>query len=680
MLESTASTFSPDSIWETLDLSAAWPGDWFRFRHEEQEQFLHRLVRDSPFDLNLRQVASSVEGRPLGALRFGRGKRRVLIWARQHGDEPDCTAALCLFLHNLIHRHGEQPYKTLLDELSFCVFPMVNPDGAYRFTRQNAQGIDLNRDALAEATSESRALVALKKEFDPEYAFNLHDMSARKSTGNKNLVALAFQAGPFEQGDTNNETRLKAKHVIGLMAKAVHSRAPRNLARYTADYMPTAFGDSMMRWGVSTILVEAGGWYPDLGGDEFVIRLFTLSLIAGLHAVAAREDAEPKGEAYDALPFDSGKAFADEIYTGARIFEGGALTLIAGDMALNLERRTRRIEDTKLSVGAFEGLGDLQDRLAKSRRSIEGKVVLPGIVGLAPALNFGKDMPTPGAVMPYLRAGVTTLAAAFGPFVDDRDCDRFAASLSHISPPIHMLPLERVESLEEIIRRHGMTDLAGMVVSGLTITPQQLIDFTHVYHPAHHSAVPEQEADRLIGLSIIFQGAASNRQTRFHLNFHSLDEEEAKTAHAVDPSMLKRIAEEFLRHPNQLFFSTDILEPDWHGQPMVLSRAGSRHDCAPPPNFLAHAIQRAHAEDEGAISTLISLLTYQSAKSFRLRGVGLIRVGCRADFVALPEAILDPKASGEIVPDIVVLNGQTVIDRERGIERPGAGLWHLAAD
>ncbi|MCB2156382.1 amidohydrolase family protein [bacterium] len=676
----TASVFSPDALWESLDLAAAWSGDWFRFRHEEQEKFLHRLVKESPFDLNLKQAGTSIEGRQLVSMRFGRGERRVMIWARQHGDEPDCTAALCLFLYNLITRHEEPLFKLLLDKISFCIFPMVNPDGVYRFTRQNAQGIDLNRDAVAQTTPESKALIALKDDFQPEYAFNLHDMSARKSTGNKDLVALAFQAGPFEPGDTDNEVRLKGKHIIGLMAEAARTRAPRNLARYTADYMHTAFGDSMMRWGVSTILVESGGWFPEKGGDEFVIRLFAMSLIRGLHAIANGEDAKPSGKEYDRLPFDSGKAFADEIYEGARVFEGGALNMFDGDIAVNLERRTRRVEDSKLSIGAFEGVGDLQDRLAKSRRQINGKVVLPGIVGLAPALNFGTEIPKPEAVMPYLRAGVTTLAAAFGPFADDRDCDAFAATLANTPPPIHMLPLERVQSLEEIIRRHGMTDLSGMVVSGLTITPQQLIDFTHVYHPAHHSAVPEDEADRLIGLNIIFQGAASNRQTRFHLNFHSLNEEEAKKTRPVDPLMLKRIADEFLRHPNQLFFSTDILEPDWHGQPLVLSRAGSRRDYAPPPNFLAHAIDRAHAEDEGAISTLISLLTYQSAKSWRMKSVGLIRVGYRADFVVLPESILDPTTIEGIQPEIVVLNGQVVIDRERNLERPGVGLWNLASD
>ena len=42
----------------------------------------------------------------------------------------------------------DEPVKRILSALTLYVVPMLNPDGAERYQRRNAQNIDLNRDAL----------------------------------------------------------------------------------------------------------------------------------------------------------------------------------------------------------------------------------------------------------------------------------------------------------------------------------------------------------------------------------------------------------------------------------------------------------------------------------------------------------------------------------------------------
>ena len=48
---------------------------------------------------------------------------------------------------------------------------MLNPDGAEKFTRENAQQIDINRDAVAQQTPEGKLLYELKNKINPHFVF-----------------------------------------------------------------------------------------------------------------------------------------------------------------------------------------------------------------------------------------------------------------------------------------------------------------------------------------------------------------------------------------------------------------------------------------------------------------------------------------------------------------------------
>ena len=79
----------------------------------------------------------------------GRGPFKVLLWSQMHGDEPTATSALFDLFEYLYRHRAEDPAARILDALTLHAVPMLNPDGAEKFTRRNAQGIDVNRDAAA---------------------------------------------------------------------------------------------------------------------------------------------------------------------------------------------------------------------------------------------------------------------------------------------------------------------------------------------------------------------------------------------------------------------------------------------------------------------------------------------------------------------------------------------------
>lgn len=94
-----------------------------------------RLPPVRPYEI--RVLGRSVEGRPIGVWRIGNphSRRRVLVVGCIHGDE--CAGmAVTSRLVNL-----GQPTN-----LDLWVIQDLNPDGLHQGTRQNANGVDLNRN------------------------------------------------------------------------------------------------------------------------------------------------------------------------------------------------------------------------------------------------------------------------------------------------------------------------------------------------------------------------------------------------------------------------------------------------------------------------------------------------------------------------------------------------------
>ena len=116
-------------------------------------------------------IGSSVGNRPIKSITLGNGDSKILLWSQMHGDESTTTRALMQLIPWLLAT--EQ--KPLRDNLSVCIIPQLNPDGAFTYTRENANGIDLNRDAIHLSQPESKCLRDFFHFFKPDYCFNLHD-------------------------------------------------------------------------------------------------------------------------------------------------------------------------------------------------------------------------------------------------------------------------------------------------------------------------------------------------------------------------------------------------------------------------------------------------------------------------------------------------------------------------
>jgi murein tripeptide amidase MpaA len=89
-------------------------------------------------------AGKSVLDKSIYQYKIGVGKTKILLWSQMHGNESTTTKAVFDFL-NVLNSDSDLAHS-LVSNYTFCFLPMLNPDGAALYTRENAAKVDLNRD------------------------------------------------------------------------------------------------------------------------------------------------------------------------------------------------------------------------------------------------------------------------------------------------------------------------------------------------------------------------------------------------------------------------------------------------------------------------------------------------------------------------------------------------------
>ncbi len=126
-------------------------------------------------------IGRSVQGRPIFVQIVGRGSDTVLIMGAIHGDERPTVTLMDQLAKYL------QDDQRLVQNQRVVLLPIANPDGYAAKTRENARGIDLNRNfdtanridngtnGLRPLTEpESQALRDMIKEYAPSRIVTIH--------------------------------------------------------------------------------------------------------------------------------------------------------------------------------------------------------------------------------------------------------------------------------------------------------------------------------------------------------------------------------------------------------------------------------------------------------------------------------------------------------------------------
>lgn len=236
----------------------------------------------------VKKIGTSELNNPIHAISFGDGDKKILIWTQMHGNESTGTKAVFDFINYL--KNSSTTAQYILEKCSFCIIPILNPDGALNYTRVNANKVDLNRDAVDRTQKESVLLRQVLEGFNPDFCFNMHDQRTIFGTEGSNLPAtLSFLAPSEEESRKVTPGRIKTMNVISAMNKSLQELIPNQIGRYTDEFYPNATGDNFQKLGYSTILIESGHYKNDYQREE--VRKFTmLSLLQGIYHIATSNE------------------------------------------------------------------------------------------------------------------------------------------------------------------------------------------------------------------------------------------------------------------------------------------------------------------------------------------------------------------------------------------------------
>jgi hypothetical protein len=337
--------------------------DEFALSHLQPSLCKHRIIADemeglvarSNGLLGLEELGTSPEGRTISLVRAGSGAKRILVWSQMHGDESTATLALCDILNLVVEAGGDRGWiRSMLNDVTLALIPMLNPDGAEHVRRENATHTDLNRDALALATPEARILRETHRALKPAFGFNLHDQELRSVGLTKKVAALALLAPPSDERRSRPISRLRAMRVCALMARALSQFIEGHIATYDDAYEARAFGDRMQSWGTSTILLESGHWPRD-PEKKFIRRLNVVALLTAFHAVATGAYQDVELEHYHTLK-QNGTQVYDLVVRKVRLVHPSGWSLRV-DLGISLEPEENR--RSAAPIATIKEIGDL---------------------------------------------------------------------------------------------------------------------------------------------------------------------------------------------------------------------------------------------------------------------------------------------------------------------------------
>ena len=245
--------------------------DWYKNHFETQlrgryitMEHIYPLLDMYKIKYEVSVPGVSEKGQDIPLIKIGNGKQVVLGWSQMHGNESTTTKALFDFIRFIDQKENFQSeIDEFLGTYTFYLFPMLNPDGAQLYTRENANGVDLNRDAQDLSQKESKCLRKVFEALKPDLCLNLHDQRSIYGFKDGKASTISFLSPAANKERSITPSRIIAMEQIVKMNKLLQDYIPGQVGRYDDSFNNACVGDTFQNAGVPTILFEAGQYSQD---------------------------------------------------------------------------------------------------------------------------------------------------------------------------------------------------------------------------------------------------------------------------------------------------------------------------------------------------------------------------------------------------------------------------------
>lgn len=333
------------------------------FAQHKEESLYGRYITNKDIEPLLKNISTvfevstigfSVKNQPIYSVKIGSGKIKIYMWSQMHGNESTTTKAL-FDLFKILQSDSDLA-RSFKNSFTILCIPILNPDGAEAYTRENANVVDLNRDLYVLTQPESQLLRKIYDEFKPDYCFNLHDQRTIYAAGDTNNPAtVAFLAPAYNEDRDINDVRRKAMNVIALMNRELQKHIPNQVGRFDDSYNINCAGETFQSLNTPTILFESGHFQNDYQ-REVTRKYIFISLIAGLQVINENVIVNDEIREYLNIPHNK-PIFFDFIYKKVKVYCDSSYLIInfAAQYEEVLEDGKIVFESRIAQIGELEG-------------------------------------------------------------------------------------------------------------------------------------------------------------------------------------------------------------------------------------------------------------------------------------------------------------------------------------
>ncbi len=310
----------------------------------------------------------SEKGQDIPLIKIGNGSEVVLGWSQMHGNESTTTKALFDFLKFVSQKHHFQTeIEQFLNTYTFYVFPMLNPDGAELYTRENANKIDLNRDAQNLSQKESQCLRGIFDVLEPSLCLNLHDQRSIYGFKSGKAATVSFLSPAADKKREITASRKVAMQQIVKMNNVLQFYIPGQVGRYDDGFNEACVGDTFQKAGVPTILFEAGHYLQDYQREK--TREFIFYSLLSLFDIIGKEEPSINYKKYFKIP-ENLKNYNDFILRNVKLQDEKKFVSVA--IQYNEVLRNNEI----IFEPVIDEIGKMKNKFGHSEKDANGAEIL----------------------------------------------------------------------------------------------------------------------------------------------------------------------------------------------------------------------------------------------------------------------------------------------------------------